>query len=610
MMGGAENTPLAPLKGGILRNSPLKWGIGWGLVLVFCLFAKTSSSFAQNYNPPFPRLGVIYFYEVRVPEEIWKHHDLIVSRFWYPEIARKIKARYPNKIVLAANNIIDGTSLRPSDQWLVPTLNDSCLFGWHPNSHPGDCFYDPTDLCPPVNGVRWNEYVTRHLARETDWTVFDGTFWDSWADGIMYQPHYNQVDFNRNGIADNKERRDLANEYWQEGNRLIVEKLRQYSPPGKVVMAHETGMKEYEFLNGRGFEYWKGFHWQWVFESLLLPYAKESLAPRVNFLEGQGETESYERMRFGLATACLADAYFGFEQQGSFHEYTYLYDEFLADLGYPTSEAQQIDPGVWVRYFDKGLVIANGSGAPQTVSASDLEGGPYYRFRGGQQPAFNNGQQFTSVVLAGSGAPDKLHEQTGDGILLFKQPTTLVMEIVVDNVERNMTSPGSRPVTLRGAWTQQELSKAEGNNGYCLAYGWGDYGKPYAYVAGGMGESQAVYAPTIGVPGEYEVFEWHPFHGSSDADAQEAADVPYVIVHGKGTTTGTIDQSQRQGQWNSLGKFNFETGGGGSVTLSNKVSSGYVLADAIKFVHASASNPNEPQPDTTPPAPPTGVKVQ
>lgn len=595
-----KNTPFAPLKGGVVS----------GFVLAFFLLAKIDALFAQNFNPPFPRIGVVYFYEVTYPQEIWKHYDLIVTRYWYPEIAQKIKAKYPEKIVLACNNVIDGIHVKPPDAWLINTVDKSCITGWHHQQHPGDCLYDGTDFCPLVNGQRWNEFLTRHLADNTDWTVFDGTFWDSWASDITYQENYNKVDFDRNGIPDNEQSSNLANEYWKQSNELIVKKNRQFMPPDKVVMAHESGMEEYRFLNGRGFEYWKGFHWEWVFQNVLMPYAQQAVTPRINFIEGQGRTDYYSRMRFGLTTACLADAYFGFEQEGSFHEYSYLYDEYLADLGYPTSEAQELKPGVWVRYFDKGLVITNGSGAPQTVAANELQGGPYYRFQGGQDPAFNNGKLFTSVSLTGSGAPNDLANQTGDGILLFKQPTTLVVEIVVDNVARNMTSPGSNAVQLVGNWQQQELGKVGNTNAYCLNFGWGEYGAPYAFTNAGQGESRAVYTPTIGVAGEYEVYEWHSFHGNSDAEMQEAAAVPYTIQHRDGTATGTIDQSRRQGQWNRLGKFYFNAGAGASLTLTNKVSSGVVVADAVKFVHDSASSPIDPQPDTTPPAPPTGVKVQ
>ena len=43
------------------------------------------------------------------------------------------------------------------------------------------------------------------------------------------------------------------------------------------------------------------------------------------------------------------------EEDPTFHH------EFNAELGYPTGPPQAIRPGVYVRYFDNGAVIANGS---------------------------------------------------------------------------------------------------------------------------------------------------------------------------------------------------------------------------------------------------------
>ncbi len=571
------------------------WFLGW----------EVNSAAAQNFQPPFPRIGVIYFYEANIPEEIWKNHDLIVVRLWYPEIARKIKAKYPEKIVLATNNVIDGTAINPPDDYLIPTLDGSCIKGWH-QKHPGDCLYDGTNFCPIVNGKRWNDFLTDFLAERTDWSVFDGTFWDSWAGSISWQESYDQVDFNRNGIADNREQKDLADKYWREGNRLIVEKLRQKTPPGKVVVAHEASAEEVGYLNGLGDEDWEGNSWEWFYPNVWRRFQKEAVTPRVNFIEARGKPEDFQRMRFGLTTACLLDAFFTMDEGNYAHRYTYIYDEYFANLGYPTSEAEEIRKGVYVRYFDNGAVVVNASGKPQTITASDLRGGPYYRFLGGQVPDFNNGEKLGSIRLEGSISGRK---QTGDGVLLFKQPTVLIAPIIVDNVAINMTSPGNQPARLEGNWIQQDQGKLRNTNAYALNYGWDEYGAPYAYTHAGNGESRAIYTPTIGVAGEYDVYEWHPFHGNAEDDYIEAQAVPYVIKHARGTTTGTIDQSKNSGRWNYLGRFYFEKGTSGYIMISNNVSSGIVLADAFKFVYAATNNDTFSA-DRTPPKAPTGVKIE
>ncbi|MDQ7054804.1 MAG: hypothetical protein Q9P14_18665 [candidate division KSB1 bacterium] len=133
--------------------------------------------------------------------------------------------------------------------------------------------------------------------------------------------------------------------------------------------------------------------------------------------------------------------------------------------------------------------------------------------------------------------------------MLFKRPTVLIAPIIVDNVRINMTSPGSKPAKLEGNWIQQDQGKLRNTNAYALNYGWDEYGPPYAYTHAGNGENRAIYTPTIGVAGEYDVYEWHPYHGNAEGDFMEARDVPYLIKHARGTATGTIDQSRNSGRW-------------------------------------------------------------
>jgi hypothetical protein len=576
---------------------------------------------APTFNPPFPRIGVLYFYEVNIPEEIWKGKDLIATRYWYPEIARRIKARYPEKIVLGANNIIDGVGIFSSgdhpaeDAWLVPLTggttptspsigNPYCVQGWHMNQHPGNCLYDGTDTSPRLSafgGRRWNEYLPYWLNTHMDWSVFDGVFWDSWAGGLW--SNADRVDLDRNGQADGQ---SLATSLWLQGNRRIVENLRLEMPAGRLVAAHETAPDEYSYLNGRGFEFWKGHDWQWVYDNILTPFSQNAVQPRVNFLEGQGASpEDFATMRFGLATAALADAYFYFEQSGTAHQLDYHYDEFDANLGYPTGPAQPIRPGVYVRYFDNGAVVVNGSGAPQTVGASDLAGGPYYRFQGGQVPAFNNGHVVSDadpVVLAGSGAPSNLGSQTGDGILLFRAQTTIVSDIIVDNVARNMTSPGSSPASYAGSWTQQDMGQIGGRPtlGYALLYGWDQYGPPYAKTT--QAGAAATYRPTIGVTGTYEVFEWHPVV-SDDAQGTSCASVSVAINHAAGTANRTVDQTVKEPdgsqRWRSLGVYTFNAGTSGTVVLTAPGGC-TAVSDAIRFAWSPSGTPTADKPVMTP----------
>ncbi|MNC70095.1 Xanthan lyase precursor [compost metagenome] len=63
-----------------------------------------------------------------------------------------------------------------------------------------------------------------------------------------------------------------------------------------------------------------------------------------------------------------------------------------------------------------------------------------------------------------------------------------------------------------------------------------------------------------------------------------ATAIPVEVVHAGGTATLSIDQTSNGGVWNLLGTYSFTAGTSGSVTIRNSGTSGYVAADAVRFV--------------------------
>ena len=60
---------------------------------LFSLLIITQNSFAQNWNPPFPRIGQITFYNPGMGAKIWEKHDLIIIRHKFSDAAREIKKK-------------------------------------------------------------------------------------------------------------------------------------------------------------------------------------------------------------------------------------------------------------------------------------------------------------------------------------------------------------------------------------------------------------------------------------------------------------------------------------------------------------------------------------
>jgi chitodextrinase len=590
-------------------------------ILVFLMLTSLlmENGYAQNYNPTFPRIGQLTFFRANtVAHDIWKNHDLVVLRYYKNSTAAAVKAANPSCIVLGCNDeIMEGNEGKiapyPEDFYVV--TDEGTPFGAWATAH----LMDVTNYCPRVETeygyLRYNEYLPLALKNKTNWNYFDGTFFDWWAVDIYGEVKYS-IDFDRNGIADETERSGTVVQRWNEGLETLIENVRE-ALPGKPILAHEAGTHQTTILNGIGRENWTGKDWAWNYAHLNA--FKNSQGPVINFVEAgfknfdvklRDRIITFSYMRFGLTTACLLDAYYSADEGTAAHRYTLLYDEYNANLGYPLGAPQVLSGfnNVWVRYFDKGAVICNASGTNVRVNASDLSGGPFYKFRGSQDPTFNDGTQFSYVDLVGEmGGP---YSQEGDGILLFRQPVTLVQDIVVDNELVNLTTPGSGGARFSGDWTGSTYTEKS----YAVYFYITSYSKTCAYSGSGNGENKATYKPNIGITGNYEVLEWHGDvttlrNGSGQlvGNTQPATNVPCKIVHANGTYSTTVNQAQNVGEWNSIGTFSFNRGEDGYVEITNNAN-GYVMADAFKFIYQGSDG--LPDDDLLPPNSPENLGLE
>jgi PKD repeat protein len=112
----------------------------------------------------------------------------------------------------------------------------------------------------------------------------------------------------------------------------------------------------------------------------------------------------------------------------------------------------------------------------------------------------------------------------------------------------------------------------------------GYFRENYYYAAAGTGTNQAIWTVQIPTAGRYKVSAWWPAAG------ENALNVPYTISHAEGSTTVQVDQRVNGGRWNALGTFNFNAGEY-TITLTNHVASGQVVADAVRVEHVE--NPSE-----------------
>lgn len=484
-----------------------------------------------------------------------------------------------------------------------------------------------TRFAPPVNGKPVHEYFIDKRFTQQDFSKFDGIFYDAFRLAFYEEDFSMGLDLDNNHVSDLEEHGiNWLNNLWEEGIKKSLDyehqKFSRLHPGKPSIIILNTGSVEL----GYGLDYCEGMMWEGfmrfasTWEEML--NVNREWEQRHNPVYTQIEDYDNERrreygknkfdyMRFGLTTALMAGAFYG-RTFGDYYYITYYYDEFDTDLGLPASEPQRMPTGAYARFFDKGVAICNPTGTPIVVTNAELAGlngyqGPYYRFKGGQVPQFNNGELFTFVNLFGE-TRDKPRYNQGDGILLFKKPVTVVADIMVGNTFNNDTNPGSEKVKLVGSWKEEMDPNGTfpPQNPCYSQWNEDEDGIGYAFTLAGNGNTTATFAPTIGVPGYYEILEWHGWVGDSPDEFREASNVPFeIVVNGVTKIMGTIDQSTSAGQWNRVAIVELPAGTNSFIRINNKAN-GYVIADAMQFHYLGT----DVKADLNPPQKPQNVTIQ
>jgi hypothetical protein len=549
--------------------------------------ASDSSCWDPIKGHCYPRNGV--FQWGGGPAEWYAKFDLVIVTMTDDAFPVKVHAVDPNTFVLSSVrdwNTFSGETL-PSSDWYALDSNGDRVRIYNDSRD----FVDITSLCPSYNGQKYNEFLPEYVANEIDLNVWDGIsshgVWE-----VPYKAEVTNIDLDRNRQNDYSEEGKgdpWVEDQWRTGVDIVVNDLRSRVGPDFLLNLnsgrfHAFNWAETNGLNLEDEKYMSSFKW---FLGMYESWMEEAMTPHVLIYDAMGEEEDdYYWMRFHLGVTLAGDGYFGYhEAAAQEHYYVRYYDEQDLNLGYPTGAMQQITStgssgyGTWVRFFDNGAVILNVDNTSNSVTDDQIRGlpgydGPYYRFQGGQNPEFNNGQLFDSVTLFGDqGYTDKL--VVGDAILLTKAQTTMVTEIIIDS-DNEPTSPGSQKAQYGGTWEENCNNIADAWSQGCRSYR-----EQWAFAYANPGNNQAVFTPTINIAGQYEVFEWH----GDKTDADEGTNVQYTINHANGSEDVTVSQRQNQGQWNSLGVYNFTEGSSGNVTISARNANGVVIADAIKFVY-------------------------
>jgi RHS repeat-associated protein len=240
---------------------------------------------------------------------------------------------------------------------------------------------------------------------------------------------------------------------------------------------------------------------------------------------------------------------------------TYDYDEVgnLTTVSAPPSQGQTIRNDSKLTYFDNGWVKTSTDPWDLTTTYEYNELGQQTSRTltpAGEAPPSAGGSPAARTMSWAYFPDGKLQTRSDDGIPAGKKV------VLVDNSDIQNTKTSS----TTGAWPSAKSAS-------------GFYGIDYQSHAAGAGTNTFTWILNFPQAGTYEVFVRYP------AVTGAATNAPFKITDSTGTvTTVPVDQTQRSGQWVSLGSFSFVTGGNSQRVALTDQANGTVVADAIKLV--------------------------
>lgn len=295
------------------------------------------------------------------------------------------------------------------DDWWLRDPQGNRIYFW-----PGQPMLDVTDSNPRLRqGERWNDHLPRFIRDELMASgMWDGIFLDNAFDGLKWHVK-SPVDLNRDGQADKQEDIDRA---WRNGMNAMMRRIQEQNP-GAILIGN-GGVAYAERLHGVLFEGFPSWSWapNWTEVRETLAKNRQPAMTAINVNTGDKDRpQDYRLMRFGLASAMTAGAYYSFDRGSSSHNSLWWYDEYEAVLGRPTAAPRilagavgqgQSVAAVWGRNFQNGLALVNSTDAVQRVALP----GVFEKIRGRQDANANDGSLVTSVTL-----------DPRDGLLLFRR---------------------------------------------------------------------------------------------------------------------------------------------------------------------------------------------
>jgi hypothetical protein len=323
--------------------------------------------------------------------------DLLVlpaeAQLYNKTFFKEARRRNPDIIILAYVPSVSYNNLYWND-----ALHKSLKAGiqnswWLKNSSNGN-----VSIWPGTNALNLNSGWAEYLAGYAATTVYGTGLWN----GIFFD------EVNDAAPSDSS----VSNSQWANGYAKLFQTTRALVGAKAIIITNGSSNSAfYNHINGRMFESfptpWEGGgDWKTVEKNYLIMEGEVAYEP-IFVLNGNtdntGNQNDYQAVRFGLTSALLGGAYFGFDYGTESHAQLWTYDEYNTYLGEPRGEAEDlldsdnttIKNSVWGRDFVNGKIIVNATNQGQTINLD----GDYEKLHGTQDPSVNNGAIVSRVTV-------------------------------------------------------------------------------------------------------------------------------------------------------------------------------------------------------------------
>lgn len=343
------------------------------MVTIAALATITSPGLpAQTASPAgdYPRIGNLWGWEPSDTDyDKWAHYDLIVMagspRDVWLKFRSELKKRNPHCLVLGTAPFENVDPPRKDgwmkDEWYLRRPNGTKVSWWVDQLYAPNLFLDDY-----IDGaVNQADSGYGQLLREGS---IDGFMFDSVVGNVRW---YGDVDTDLDGKPDKPEDVD---ERWQQRQNLFFGKLSRRFP-GAPILCNNVDLRHAPCVNGRLFEgstlldrLPTGYSSVQEAVHTLKTWMSKSRQPGVSLafeshpigwqwwrlgttgksdkLTTPGEIDcvrrDFARMRLGLTTTMMSDAYYCYDIGTTWYGYPLLYAEYDAPLGKPLGESKEV----------------------------------------------------------------------------------------------------------------------------------------------------------------------------------------------------------------------------------------------------------------------------